>query len=179
MMKSFAAVLLLVSPAVWAGPKISILGGVHQSLADPYADLFSGQSFTPSLGFQAGLELGFRLSSGLQLDVGGFYFHSKTKTELGGVEGATVTADQAITPLQLRITPSRAISFGGGGYYGFHLSTGNENDYGWLASARISMPAGKIAFVLDGRYFGGLKEIAGEKSKFWTAMFGVTFGGGK
>jgi hypothetical protein len=170
----------MVSQAAWAGPKFSILGGVNKGLQAEAT--LAGATIGPSLGYQGGLEAGFDLSPYLGFDVGALYtvFNIKTTVPAPFNIDSTASFKYIDIPAQFRIKLGKVFSIGAGGFYDVPLDSGNEANYGYLGSLRISFPMGSSAFFVDGRYAGGLKTPdAGEKTKGWQAMAGITFGGKK
>jgi hypothetical protein len=183
---------------------VSLVGvGDHSSLDIsnvPSTATLSGVSLTnisassnAKWGFGGGALLDAMFDPAVGLEFGALYITRKietttTFTALGvnASSGGTTAAHYVQIPILLRLAFSPYFSIGAGGYFAEgtgSLSGSAKSDYGLIGSVGIHLPlGGSVAFLVDGRYNLGLKNVdnsgLGETQKFRDVqvLAGLTFG---
>ena len=163
-----AAVLFISGSTALALPGLSVgvMGGANLSM--PSADLPAGATLSGGVSYSAGatVEAG-------PLEVSAIYSRYSLKAGLLGIE--TTTASKYLElPVLYRLGVGLA-SVGVGGFYGLCLdsgATGDDHNYGAVASVRVNIPGG---FFADGRFNLGLKDLAGSKLSSAAVFLGFNF----
>lgn len=161
---------LLAAPSALAGSKLSLVatGTLPMDQITPTESRF---------GFGGG---------GLLLEFGsprvGFELGALYNRITVAVLNVSNTDSSVVVPGLLRFHLGSAISVGAGGYFGYALDDGDENDYGLQGAlgARIPLSKGRSSFILEGRYNYGLKDLGGGvEARGITALVGLSFALGK
>jgi hypothetical protein len=166
-MKLFGIVALVCcafgTSSAFAGPKLSVFG------VGNFLQSRGSVSETGKLAFGGGAGIEFRLGQRVGFEIDGIYSQFKDSA------GATTKAVQI--PGLFRFWLGRMFSLGAGGYYEVSLDTDGEADYGAVGEAGFNIPMGQtVALIAEGRYYYGLKDIAGVKYSDIQAVVGLRFG---
>lgn len=193
----------------FAGIRTSIVGAATSTTMNasnvPSTATVSGVTITnltvsgkSKIGYGAGVLFDASLASVMSVEFGLLFVNRKSEsTSSFSVLGVpqTDTSTDSLNyielPVILRAWLTPMFSLGAGGYYAqgigskFSGSGVTKNDYGAIGSAQLRLPMGGSAFLLDGRYNYGFKNVNASsvaldlKYREIELLVGVTFGGGK
>ena len=165
----FVALFLVVAPSQsFAVPGVSVGLMAGPNLTFPSVPTLPGIEVSGGIGFSVGPSVGLG-----PIEASLLYSSYKTTATILTVESSNTSKSLDI-PVLYRFGAG-PVGIGLGGFYSLSMesgSTSDDNNYGLVGSARVTIPGG---LFVDGRFNLGLKDSSGSKVSAAAVLLGFNF----